>query len=430
MKTFFKVVLVFLIVFNFRMPMVYNSVFLAMLLATVYYIIPRQKIPLTYFTAKYNALILFSTLIMAFIYYVYAGFHGQSDIVMVKRFLVQFQMLLTMVYITPLLLDGEEESNAYNLACKYLAYAFAVQGVIHLTGYIYTPFGEWILSTKPPEVIARFNNAASGLQRFRGYALTGSLFFELPAAYGIAFIAFVRLMLSDAAKQIPRYMPYFVFFFLIVGIMLSGRTGFIGVGIGIAFYFIFVKDPVSIIYNMAKRTLVIIPVLLIVFFFVLTPQKRKGFIDDVFPFAFEFMYRFSETGELGTRSTDATIAFYFPLNDDTLIYGIGADPQRVSSGYPFTDAGYMRTLIYGGVPLLIMLFIYQYLYFHTPLVYARRERSWLDILLFLSMFFCISVYHIKDLALGTQHISEVQFLLLGFTYILSCETSEEKRLPA
>jgi hypothetical protein len=335
-------------------------------------------------------------------------------------------MLATAVFVLPFLIEDKPQSDPFSLICMYISYAFALQGLIHLTGYLYMPFGEWVLSTKPPEVQAEFNNPAKGLQRFRGYALTGSTFFELPCAYGIAFIAYMRLQLVEGQQYIKGYMSYVVFFLLIIGIMLSGRTGFVGVVMGIIFYFIFKVDPVNIMYNVFRKMIVFVPIIVGAFFILLTPSQRRGFEEDIFPFAFEMFYNLESKGEFTTGSTDATLSFYYPLRDETLMLGHGNDPQAVSFGYPFTDAGYMRTLIYGGVPLLFIMLFYQYLYFQLPLSFAKARASWLDYLMFLSMFICIILYHIKDNALGMQHLTEVLFILLGFSYLLSEVKNDNK----
>jgi hypothetical protein len=334
--------------------------------------------------------------------------------------LIQFQMLFTLILAFPILIE-DRESNAFDWACQYICFAYAIQGAIHLTGFLVPPIGEFLVSIKPEELQDMLMDENHNIENFRGYALTGSLFFELPAGYGIAFILFIRILLMEGQQYITGYKSYLVFFFLCMGIILSGRTGFVGIAAGICLYFIFVPDPIVIAVNLIKKTFFFIPFLLIIYFYLLTPSQRMTFESAVFPFAFEAFYNMNESGEFRTGSTDATKNFYFPIDDKTLLFGAGADVYGGRVPFPATDAGYMRSVIYGGIPLLIILFIYQYLYFRIPLRLTGRFKTREDRIAFWCFLICfayILVLHIKDTALGTLHSIESICLFMGSTYMI------------
>jgi hypothetical protein len=423
MKLFFKVVIVFMIIFNFRLPVVYNSVFLALGLTTVYYFYALKAIPLTYFNLRYVGTVLVSTLFIAFLFFAFTIFHGKYDYVFVKRMFIEFSMLFAIIYAFPLLIE-DRESEAFELASLFICYAFALQGLIHLIGYLYPPFGEYMVSIKSHEMQGMLmDDQRTQIINFRGYALTGSLFFELPAAYGLAFLMFIRLQLIESQRYLTGYKAYAVFFLIMIGIILSGRTGFVGVGVGIALYFIFVPDPIVIFVNLLKKAAITVPFLLFVYFFLLSPTQQEGLQENVFPFAFEAFYNVTEGREFGTASTDVTMSFYFPLNDKTLVVGSGADVWSGGTSYRHTDAGYMRTIIFGGIPFLIIMIIYQYLYFSIPISLTRAyntKKEKVAFWCFLFSFIYILVLHIKDSALGTLQGMETMYLFLGATFIIQC----------
>jgi hypothetical protein len=394
-----------------------------MILSTFYYIITRKSIPFTYFSYRHNAKIIMATLILAVIVYSYSTFHGQPVAGSIKRIFIQLSMLLTLVYILPILMEDVKESNAFEEALIIICYTFALQGAIHFAAYLIPPLGDFILYMKPDYFIADIENPAKNFHRFRGYALSGSVYFELPSAYGVAFILFVRLQQIKGQTYLTGYKSYIVFILFIIGIMLTGRVGFVGVGVGIGLYFLFVKDPVAILGRIFKNVLAFLPVLMIIWFFVISPSQRKSIEAEVFPYAFEFYYKFKDTGRIATGSSDTTFkAFYFSLETETLLFGHGVDDIfGLLDQYGFTDAGYMRTIMFGGIPFLICLLVYQFLYFSMPIKAALRykeEETRKDFYCFLFLFIYILVLHLKDYALGLQHLTEVLFLYAGISYLI------------
>lgn len=430
MKLLFKILILFLIVFNFKIPYFYNTVFLSILLSGLYYIFDRKTVPFTYFTYKYNIVIIVGTLAVAFIIFTITTLHEQYSFTMIRRLLVQLSMLFAVIFAFPIFVEGDK-SNAYEKVLTIICYTFALQGLIHLSGYLFPAWGDYLISIKPQDLQDLIYDPERNVDLFRGYALSGSIFFELPSAYGVAVIMFIRLQLIEGQEYITGYKSFIVFLLLISGIMLSGRIGFVGVGIGVVLYFFFIKDPVIALKRVIKSSLVFIPVILIIYFLILTPAQRWSFQEELFPFAFEFFYNYEETGELRTHSSDATLySFYYPLMDETLIKGHGIDNiYQLLRMYPFTDAGYMKSLLFGGIPYLICLLIYQFLYFYQPISIASKintKESKIDLIFFISLYVYILLLHYKDVALGMQHLTEVLFLSIGLSYLIKYYSKPEE----
>jgi hypothetical protein len=322
------------------------------------------------------------------------------------------------IYALPLLIGGKED-HALEEVIKVIVYTFALQGLIHTAGYIYTPFGEYILNTFNPNVAHFISTGGSQIDRFRCYALCGSIFFELPAAYGVAFILFFRLHLIENQKYITGWMSYIIFTLMFLGVMLSGRTGFVGIAISLAYYMYFSWKKIKVqLVNLWKAIRMYL-VLLVAFYFLLPPDTRKGFEQDVFPFAFEFYYNYRDRGRLSTASTDKlNTAMYYSLDEDTIWLGHGVFSNN--SKYPQSDAGYINNLVYGGIPFFLCLIIYQMLYFSRPLFMSsqgRLRQDEMDLYLFASLLVYIFILNYKSTSLGSIHCVMAMYLLIGSSYI-------------
>ena len=420
MKLFFKVIILFMIIFNFKMPYVYNSVVLADLLVFFYYFFVRKSIPATYFYYRYTVIILIGTLVLAGINLAFTVLHGEFYSLMQRRLILEFFMLSSFIFSLPLFIENEEK-EAYEKMTLLICYAFALQGLLHLTGYLYKPFGDFLYDLKGPEFKSFMENPSYGLAKFRGYALTGSIFFELPSAYGVACIMFFRLQLIEGQKYLSGFKAYAVFFFLIAGISLSGRTGFIGLFMGLFLYAVYSLDKFSKWVKNAWKIIVGVAFALAFFYLLLPPGKQKALNDEIFPFAFEAYYNWRDKGTFSTGSSDALIhGHYYELRSETLLagHGIIANP---SNNYKPTDAGYMNALVFGGVLYLLCLIIYQYLYFAAPLSinYRRQTKEEKhDFLCFLLLFAYMFILEYKAEAMGTQHITEVLYMAVGSSFLI------------
>ena len=419
MKLIFKVLILFLIVFNFRIPVVYNSVVLADILVLLYYMFMRGAISVKYFFLRYNVIVLIGTVIITIIYMAYTILHGQYNFAGEKRLVLQFFMLSSFIFSLPLFIENEED-EAYEKIFVLICYAFAAQGLIHLAGYLYTPFGDFIYTLKPAGFKDFMENPEYGIDKFRGYALTGSIFFELPAAYGVACIMFFRLQLIEGQKYLTGIKAYIVLFFLIAGISLSGRTGFIGAFLGLFLYSLYSFNKFTSWLKNTWKIVAAVIFVLVFFYFLISPGQRNRLTDEVFPFAFEAYYNLRDRGSLSTGSSDQLKGHYFSIRDETLLLGHG-NAAGFGNSYQHSDAGYMNALVFGGVSWLICLSIYQYLYSAIPLGITRRRDTpdnKHDFMCFLLLFIYMFILQYKADALGMQHITEVLQLAAGSTYMI------------
>jgi len=399
------------------MPYVYNSVVLADLIVVFYYLLMRKSVPFNYFYLRYNVIILAGTIILTGINIAFTVLHEQYFFTYDKRLILQFFMLSSFIFSLPLFIE-DEEGEAYEKMSILICYTFALQGLIHLTAYLYTPLGEYLYSMKGEG----FNSymVENGIDKFRGYALTGSIFFELPAAYGVACIMFFRLQLIEGQKYLSGLKAYIILFLLIAGISLSGRTGFIGAFIGLFLFSVFSFNKFTTWVRNTWKLVLAIAFALTFFYFLITPGQRSRLSDEVFPFAFEAYYNYRDYGTLSTGSSDQLEKHYFPLRDETFLAGHGTVSGQ-GGFYPGSDAGYINVIVFGGIPYFLCLCIYQYLYCAAPLFLTRRrdtQENKHDFLFFLSLFVYMFILEYKADALGTQHITEVLLLAAGSSYMI------------
>ena len=420
MKFLFKVIIVFFIVFSFRLPIVYSSVVLSMILSAIYYLNKRGSIPFTYFFQRYAAIVLIATVSLAFIIFIITVLHGTDVFTGVqKRIWVQFMMLSALIFALPLLVE-ERESSAFEEVAVIICYAYALQGLIYLAGYLYAPLGDYLFNMKPEEIRAKIEEA--NIDRFRLYCLSGIVFVELSASFGIALALIFWLQLKSNHPYISGWKLYVVFFFIFLGTAFAGRTGFIGLAMGLGIWLIVYRD---IIFMFFKRNfgyiVAVFFVLLVVYAFVLKPGQRQKFNDEIFPFAFEWYYNWRDYGKFEMKSATAIEDHYFYLYDETLLMGHGEFGDN-KIGYSPTDAGYMNILMFGGIPYLIILIIYQSVYFIRPISLTRRnnfnKNDWIDGTYFIALFMYIFIVNIKTIALGSLHVMEVLYLAVGSSYVM------------
>ncbi len=415
----FRVVILFLILFSFRIPVLYNSCVLSILLSLGYYLVFRGKIPFGGFTEKYVVRILGFLSLICIITTAITILHMQFDYVLVKSVVLQLFMLTCLVFVFPLLTEGEEHhgfENGINLIC----HAFALQGLIQLTAFFIPAFGSFLISIKPERAQDMLLNGPFNIY-FRGYNLSGSPFFEMPAGYGATFILLFRALFIKERTVLRGFRVYLFFFLFLVGSIMSGRTAFIGLLMGVFLSFLLMDNPFGAIIKTLKVLLAGVILLILVNTFLLKPSQRVAIQEHVLPFAFEAFYNYERTGKFRTSSTDVMLHdHYYMLPEETFIRGEGRYRSR-DGYYGDTDAGYMRSVLYGGLGFTILLMIYQSFYFVAPLTLARRERTpsgRADFLCFLALFIHLFILEYKANTIGLQQIMQVLLLFIGMSYLL------------
>lgn len=164
---------------------------------------------------------------------------------------------------------------------------------------------------------------------YRNSFLAGSGYFGMAAPYATVF-SFAIIKIANTMKS--TFFDYAKIVLIGIAGILAGRTML--VSIFFSAIFLTIKNP--------KKTTIITILLLSTIAFILTSELSSTFSGWVLePFSGE------------TQSTNELASMYFMPGELTLLFGDG----QYSNGnlyYMNTDAGYMRNILFGGIPILLL----------------------------------------------------------------------------
>lgn len=283
---------------------------------------------------------------------------------------------------------------------------FVLQGVIQLISFVSVDIRELLNIFRGESAISVGHDQYKGM---RGLALSGSAFFGLSAAYGLSLILFFINYLKKGKKI--DLVGLIQLAILLFGGLSAGRTSLTGLFIGVFLYILFYnfQQKKKIIFTFKKILLgfvsFLITTLLIIYFVFNETLKNQFYLFS--RFAFEMFYTYQRTGSFTTTSSNKLInEMYFRISNKTLFLGDGRYTNLDGSYYMFTDAGFMRNILFFGVIGTMLLIIYQLQFF----AWNKDKR---DILINLSIFTYILILNIKGDALGYLIILQ-NILLLNF----------------
>lgn len=406
MKHAYSILLVFLVLFNFKVPLIQYSAVVALLLAsTTYALKPSYTIVLRMlFRKKYILAVWLGLLGIICLLPVSPVLHQTYDFSMIKPYVLQFVLVTIAIYILPILIVNAEGDKFIHFL-KLIIIVFFIQSVIEILAFTIAPFAAVVHFFQKSEV------ADMNMGGLRALALTGNPFFSLSASYGLLYIILFKYFL-ETQSRVLNWKNIVVLLICIIGTFFAGRTGFVGLLFAIAFYAVYWR---GVYFKMASvlKMLIIIAVAVAALLLVLPPAVNEMIFDKLLPFAFEFVYNYLEGSGVSTASTDVLSDMYFPISTSTFFLGDGRYTEGTGY-YMSTDAGYMRQVLYFGVFGTLMLFIYQMCYFLAPFLCALNRpslRQRYNDLVFL--FFVLSYLltaHYKGEVIG--FLPEVQVMLI------------------
>lgn len=337
-------------------------------------------------------------------------FHSTYDFSLVKTLINQF----ICITIGIMLFGYYKEKNKQENIIDDIVTAFIIQSLIQLICLI-SPSINSILN------YFRSDNTILIMQKYsgiRGLSISGSSFFGLAIGYGVAYVLFFTNYIKN--KEMGKINKIISFLLLLFGGASAGRTSLIGIILGINL-FIYDKikyDGGSIKY---KRFIKISPkkivfnILLVIFMICgikyLQINQNKLQINSInqkvhyfLNYSLEFLNNFLEKGDFTTTSTSKLFNnMYFKIPLRTYLLGDGYYTNIDGSYYMYTDAGYMRNLLYGGIMWLIFLFCYQILFF------SWKKRY---LIFNLAITLMILIFHIKGDVIGFSIMLQSIFILI------------------
>jgi hypothetical protein len=305
--------------------------------------------------------------------------------------LIQFFIIIIVSgFIFHIAKESKEKISQY--AAKLIVSIFVIQSCIEIAAFLSPKIAAFIHLFYRADAIEQL----SGYEGVRGLALTGSPGWGLAVGFALSVLFYVKIYVLD--NKI-RFWNVIIGVFLVLGIFFAGRSGFIGLIMGVILYFISRSDIGlkcrNILYALSYLCIMIAAV------YMFFPNFVELLVDRVFPFAFEFYYKYNASGVLQTNSTNILFRMWsVPVDYETYFIGTGFFTDPVSGRYYMrVDVGYLRNLFFGGLAWCFLMVSYQALIGGMGCIIfkeiSKKEKVFICIL-FASML----IFEAKAMALG------------------------------
>lgn len=253
--------------------------------------------------------------------------------------------------------------------------------------------------------------ASDGYKGIRGLALASGTGWNLSLAYGLIFI--LLFYYSIIRNRTSIMLAYLII--LIVGCSFAGRTGYLGIFLGLILYL-----SISNIYHKIKLSIYLPLVsLILLMFLTVMPSFYYSLEEKIFPFLFEFYYNYEHTGRIETGSTSVLLDMWNVEFDSSKIflgYGYFTDPIT-GSYFKKVDVGVLRNLFYWGGTGYIMIIMYQIYFLYNVNHYMSKFES-KSVSLVLLIFFYLAIAEMKAMTLGfNKMVISILFVIL-LSYVI------------
>jgi len=277
-----------------------------------------------------------------------------------------------------------------------------VQSIIIIIMFINPTIREFIFHWFANEQIVEMSERYGGV---RGFGIAGSVTYDFSVLLSIIMI-FSSYQLCNSSKSQTFYIIAWVLGFL--SIMMTGRTGFLGVFISLFLILYFIRKKQSLL---GVNQLLVITIVAISACFVFLQNIWVQVVEVIIPYAFEMFLSFFEGEGLRTNSTDLLFKMYFPVEQNTLLFGDAMWRSSTGGYYMHTDAGYMRhVLFYGVIGSAILYLLYIYVFVCN---FSLCDKRWRFFILAIAMYFFI-VHAKGDFLVGSSMNIKILFLLFSF----------------
>ena len=408
---FYNLLIVFLLVFSFPLPVCGNSIFLAAFLSffCVFFNKQNEILFIEIIKSKYVYVIVVGSILLLGYSFAYSFLRGTYDFTRVQ---ILISMLVgcfstILVYAS---LKNKQESIEY--IEKIIVYIFIIQTFIELLSFISPTFLDIVRIFQFEEETEVAEEAYAG---FRGLAISGRLYFEFAATYGLIIIIQMKRIISRDNISFIYIIEYLL---LIIGGFFAGRTIFVAVLFSIVLLLISNKSR-TFKWNFFFK-LVIYLFLFIVCFILLLPSEVLLFVNETFiPWVFDLFIKYYETGsaEESYSFNRLNEMYEVSITPEEWIIGAARYMNPDGSYYKHVDAGYLRNILYWGMIGSFMNIIYSLSFFFIPIKLAlKKERN--NICFFLCLIIYSFTLHYKGDLLGSCRFYYVVIMLymLHFLY--------------
>lgn len=314
---------------------------------------------------------------------------------------------------------------AYNLkmgekdVIKSLIGVMVFQALIILVSMNFEMLRELIFS------VSRFEDSHRGIYNryggFRGLGLSGQVTYDLSVnlSLSVMLIGYLIFKSNQLDILVNWYVVIIITVLMTSVISVTGRTGLIGIIMALFLYLFYF---ISISFTKKLIHLMIITVLLIAFIGLISIDLDSRLLNRIYDYVFEFYINSVSDGGVSTEST--TLLWQMittPMSSETMLYGDGywLDTESNKFYYKNVDSGYIRHILFYGMPLTLIIFtvfVCQFLY--ISLYKVNLNYITLLFLSLLVMYFLIA--EIKgDFIFGSGMNMKVLYIIVFSIYLKS-----------
>lgn len=277
-----------------------------------------------------------------------------------------------------------------------------IQSIVIIVMFVDPAIREFVFYWFANEQIVEMSERYGGI---RGFGIAGSVTYDFSVLLSVIMI-FTSYQLCNSSQSQRFYIFAWVLGFL--SIMMTGRTGFLGIFISLLLIFYFLRKKQSLL---GVNQLVVISIVAISACFIFLQDIWIQVVEVIIPYAFEMFFSAFEGKGLSTNSTDLLYKMYFPIEESTLFFGDAMWRGNSGGYYMHTDAGYMRhVLFYGVIGSAILYFLYIYAFVCS---FNLCDKRWRFFILAITGYFF--VVHAKgDFLVGSSMNIKIFFLLFSF----------------
>lgn len=349
MRNGYLTCILFLYLFSFPVPIIYNSIYVAFLLSLPLYKERSSSIIIEFVKSK-NFILGMSLLFLTFFYY----FISTSILEIYDYSLIKIYAGIVIYGAIGVFISSVFCANVKDTpVSKFIFYCLIIQALIIALSFASPVF-------KSALDIFRTANSVEISDKYygggvRGLALSGSQFFGLSVI--LASMIYLCCVLEYQSKK--RTYIYVLLALCSIIFLSVGRTSIFGLVFGLLFLVIKIRNNISLFLKSIVGTIIISIAIIWVLPFIQPSIQEK--IDSFIYFAFEAIFNYIQYGEVRTSSTDVLAKMYYPLSLSSLLHGDGQYLNQDGTYYGHTDAGYMRDVLALGIPFTIVLIISFYL---------------------------------------------------------------------
>lgn len=404
-KAFFAIVLLFMLIFGFRLPIIYNSAILALFISIfIIFFSKKLRFKILQLIKSRYIIRIFALLILLFsVSTLIPIFHNTYDFTTLKGL---FGIFVTLMITFFVYVSISNRLNNKTDILKYIIIVFFIQSLIQVLALMSPSFLSMIQYFQPQNAIEIAGS--DYYQGLRGLSLSTEQFFGLSGAYGLIIILYVKFMLDE--RRITT-LNLIILLILLTSAFFVGRTVVIGLLFAIL-YFILYQGNANKLKFIYKISMIII-IFSFIIFNLLTSELQSLIIDVILPQVFD--------SSSSSKANNSLSRLYemLSISIDEMTYIIG-DGYYMKDGhyYMHTDSGYLRQLLYGGIFFILLNFIYQISYFSYGKLYfiSKREKNNFFLFSFI-IFLYLSVLHIKGEVIGSGKMLMIILMLYGINVI-------------